>query len=87
MAKDPKIQYDESDSEDEEPSKEELMELLQETPRLMNKRREEFKELHKRHKALEQTFEEHLAAYWLRLMRGSEKLTHLSFLKGRSLLK
>jgi len=39
------------------------MELLQEAHPLMNKKREEFKELRKRYNALEQTFEEHLAAY------------------------
>jgi uncharacterized membrane-anchored protein len=43
MSKGPKIQYDESDSgsdsEDEESSMEELMELLQEAHPLMNKKR------------------------------------------------
>jgi hypothetical protein len=56
MAMGPKVQYDEcnngSKSEDEEPSKEELIELLQEAHSLMNKKREEFKELCKRHKPL-----------------------------------
>lgn len=45
----PKVQYDESgsesDIEDQEPSKEELMDILQEAHSLMNKKREEFKEL------------------------------------------
>ena len=44
MNKGPKVQYDESDSgsdiEDEEPSKEELIELLQEAHSLKNKKRE-----------------------------------------------
>jgi hypothetical protein len=77
MAKGPKVQYDESDSEseseDEEPSKEELIELLQEAHSLMNKKREEFKELRKRNKALEQTLEEHLTTHE-RLIDAHEKL-------------
>jgi len=48
MAIDPKVQYDESDSgsdsKDEEPSKEELMELLQESHPLVNKKRERERE-------------------------------------------
>jgi N12 class adenine-specific DNA methylase len=74
--KGPKVQYDESDSEseseDEETSKEELIELLQEAHSLMNKKREEFKELRKRNKALEQTLE-HLATHE-RLIDAHEKL-------------
>jgi len=57
MAKGPKVIYDESDSDsgsenDEDPSKEELIELLHEPHSLMNNKREEFNELRKRHKAL-----------------------------------
>lgn len=52
-----------SDSEDEDPNKDKVIGLLQEAYSLMNKKREEFKELHKRHKALDKTFEEHLATH------------------------
>ena len=51
MAKGPKVHDDESDSgsdsEDEEPSKEELIELLQEAHYHMNKKREKYNELRK----------------------------------------
>jgi hypothetical protein len=52
-----------SDSEDEDPNKDKLIGLLQEAYSLMNKKREEFKELHKRHTTLDKTFEEHLATH------------------------
>ena len=51
----PKV-YDESDGsegEDEEPSREELIELLQEAHTIMRDKKEEFKELRKRCKCLE----------------------------------
>jgi hypothetical protein len=87
MANDPKVQYDESDSgsdiEDVEPSKEELIELLQGAHYLKNKKREEFK-LHKRHKAFEQTLDEHLATHEA-LIETHEKLkeAHFSLLAQR----
>lgn len=61
MAKGPKLLFNESDneseSEDEEkPFKEKLIELLQYVHSILNKKREEPKELLKKHKALEQPF-------------------------------
>lgn len=61
MAKGPKVLFNESDneseSEDEEkPFKEKLIELLQYVHSILNKKREEPKELLKKHKALEQPF-------------------------------
>jgi chromosome segregation ATPase len=63
MAKSTKVQYDESDSECdsedesdvEEPSKKELLKLLEEAHELMNKKRGEFKDLRKKNRLLEQS--------------------------------
>ncbi|XP_066392040.1 uncharacterized protein [Miscanthus floridulus] len=77
MAKATKVQSDdERDSEsedDEEYSKEDLMELLQEAHSYMDKKRKEFKELHKKHQALEKSFDE-LNATHERLVEAHEKL-------------
>jgi hypothetical protein len=54
MTKRSNVQYNESGCKSEDmkdPSKEELFELLQEAYSLMDKKREEFKELRKKHKA------------------------------------
>ena len=62
MAKGPKVQYDESDSEsdcaDEEPSKEELMDMLEDARCHFDIKRKESKELRKKLQALEQSFDE-----------------------------
>jgi hypothetical protein len=61
MAKGPKVQFNESGSEDEEePSKEKLIKLLQEDHSFLNKKREEYKELCKKHKY---SFKEHLPTH------------------------
>jgi hypothetical protein len=72
MAKGPKVQYDESGSGSDS-EEEELLELLQEAQDFMNKKREEFKEWHKRHRALEQSFEDNLATHEA-LLDFNEKL-------------
>jgi hypothetical protein len=72
MAKGPKVQYDESGSGSDS-AEEELLELLQEAQDFMNKKREEFKEWHKRHRALEQSFEDNLATHEA-LLDFNEKL-------------
>jgi predicted RNase H-like nuclease (RuvC/YqgF family) len=82
MAKGTKVQsVDESDDsesdDDEEYSKEDLMEMVQEAHSLMNKRGE-FKELRKRNKFLEQSFDE-LNATHERLKEAHEK-AHSSLL-------
>jgi hypothetical protein len=61
MAKSTKVKYDESDSEsddDEEYSKEDLMDLLEQAHTCLEMKRNECKELTKKFKVLEQSFDE-----------------------------
>ena len=91
MAKGSKVQSDDessdSESDDQEYSKEDLMDMLEQAHSYMDKKRKECKELHKKHQALEQSFNE-LNATHERLVESHEKLekAHTKIEKAHSSL-
>jgi len=90
MAKSTKVQSDDecdSESDDEEYSKEDLMDMLEQAHTCLEAKRKECKELCKKCKTLEQSFDELIVTHE-RLMEAHEKLgkAHAKLEKAHSSL-